>query len=250
MSLSVKLQNSSVETIKQVIYTLFKKHFLTKEMIDDIYEHYQESSKKDKIALSIKEGKKNFSMHSISELLEIPMRDAKRIFNAKETDIINLKDHKLLFENENYKNERLSDEDFIQTLLKTVYILNDLVKIIEIPITKTRFYKLKEGLLKFAYRKQYLSEIHAELKDDEIFYSLTFSINGENYKFHQTGKSFFSKICDDCSHIEKFERDQIPENMHEKYSENEIREMIELIEYADLKISRCCFIKKNTDVLN
>lgn len=238
-----KLNESPDSKLIEIMFKLFKTHKLNYGMINKAYDMYLNASNKENILEKLKTFSTLLSGKELSELFELSLDDIFDIFKVKKDGQINTYDFAIFFEKfKIYKMTYVfSNVELCEYVLQSVSKLNDIVKEKEIGISKTLFYKIKSAVLQKMYNLGYMTDCHKEVRDDETFFSISFSINGNLYHFHQKPEGFFSTIkeANKCE-IKEFKRTPIDVS---SVSDKKVEEMVCLLKYIYAKYLKYPFQK-------
>lgn len=228
-----KIIKLSETELKQMLLRLLRDGHINLTFLSDISDTFRENVLYDKICEKVKINP-NCSLFGSELRVLLHIKDSSIIeylFGVSGYEELSLSDYPLLFNKFRiYRHNLLYDKEFLQELCDSLQILNSYIKEHSVYISKNKFYRHKEKLLKYLYMSGYLEAWHEEVRGNERFYSLTFNINGKRYYFHQNKYGFFRSLGDSKEILPYIVYDNLSEN---SYDVNEIKERLKLIEYIN-----------------
>lgn len=232
-----KIYNLSENELKTVLLRLLRSGRINLSFLNDVSNTFKEGEEYDKICKKV-EADPNCCLcgNELRTLLHIKYSSiVEYLFGASSYEEISVSDYPFLFKRLRiYRRNVLYDKEFLRELCDSLHILNCYIKDNQVYISKNKFYRHKEKLLKYLYMSGYLESWHEEIRGDERFYSLTFNIDGNRYYFHQKKYSFFRSLGD-SKEISSYMEHNMSSNI--SYNTCEIYERLKLIEY----VSYCYF---------
>lgn len=207
---------------------------------------YSEKSFNSYVSISkkVEEGYKKLNVEEMRDLFGITKQGVYTVFGKSSDETYNVKDFPIFFKSPYvYKHyEIFKDKECLKLLVKCLCVLNNRIKFHGIGISKSSFYKYKEGIIKYLVKLGYLKKWHVELKDNVPFISLKFMIYGEIVQFHQPYNKWYDKNL-----LPSMSEDREPFTVEEEdlyaFMKNETVE--QYVKYVAYAYNRYCKFLKN-----